>query len=84
VLGELTEAGLLQTAADARVDVIEGATPLARWEQLSVQALSDQVISAGTATAEQIDEHIARLEDPDYRGFGFTWIGARGQRPTEV
>jgi hypothetical protein len=49
-----------------------------------VQVLSDQVISAGTATAEQIDEHIARLEDPDYRGFGFTWIGARGQRPTEV
>ena len=82
LLGELTEAGLERTATDLRVDVIEGATPLARWEQLSVQALSDEVLSAGTATEEQIDEHLGRLEDPDYRGLGFTWVGVRGRRPS--
>jgi SAM-dependent methyltransferase len=80
LLGEIAEAGLINTSADLRVDAIEGATPLARWEQLSVQALRDEVLSAGTATAEQIDEHLSRLEDPDYRGFGFAWIGARGRR----
>jgi hypothetical protein len=81
LVGELRESGLLDTAADFRVDVIESATPLARWEQLSVQALSDEVLEAGTATAQQIDEHLARLEQPDYRGFGFAWVGTRGRRP---
>jgi SAM-dependent methyltransferase len=80
LLGELSEAGLSDTTADLRVDVIEGATPLARWEQLSIQALTDQVLSAGTATAEQIDAQLAHLEDPDYRGLGFAWVGARGRR----
>jgi SAM-dependent methyltransferase len=80
LLGELSAAGLTRTAADLRVDVVEGATPLARWEQLSVQALIDEPLSAGTATVEQIDAHLARLDDPDYRGLGFAWVGARGRR----
>jgi hypothetical protein len=77
LLSELGEAGLAETAADVRVDAVEGASALARWEQLSVQALIDEVLSAETATLEQIDRHIARLEDPAYRGFGFAWVGAR-------
>jgi SAM-dependent methyltransferase len=80
VLGELREAGLTDTTADFRVDVVEGATPLAQWEQLSIQALTDHVLSAGTATVEQIAAQLAALEDPDYLGHGWTWIGARGRR----
>ena len=79
LLRELNAAGFVDTTADFRVDVVEGATPLAQWEQLSVKALTDQVLGAGTATAEQIDAHIARLADPDYRGHGWAWIGARGR-----
>jgi hypothetical protein len=80
LLRELDHAGLVDTTADFRVDVIEGASPLAEWEQLSVKALTEQVLEAGTATAEQIDAHVARLADPSYRGHGWAWIGARGQR----
>jgi SAM-dependent methyltransferase len=84
LLGELTEAGLEHTAADLRVDLIEGASPLARWEQLSIQALSDEVLSAGTATTPQIEAQLAKLENPAYRGYGFTWIGVRGRRRSAV
>jgi SAM-dependent methyltransferase len=80
LLGELGAAGLLDTTADFRVDVVEGATPLAQWEQLSVQAVTDHALSAGTATEEQIAAHLAALEDSDYRGHGWAWIGARGRR----
>jgi SAM-dependent methyltransferase len=80
LLGELREAGLSNTAAEFRVDVVEGATALARWEQLSIQALTDEVLDAGTATEEQIDQHVVDLEDPDYRGLGWAWIGVRGRR----
>ena len=82
LLGELEAAGLVDIGADIRVDAVEGATPLAQWEQLSVQALAEEALRAGTATADQIDKHLARLEDPGYRGFGWAWIGAHGQRGT--
>jgi SAM-dependent methyltransferase len=80
LLRELDQVGLIDTTADFRVDVVGGATPLAQWEQLSVQALTDQVLSAGAASAEQINAHLARLGDPDYRGHGWAWVGAGGRR----
>jgi SAM-dependent methyltransferase len=80
LLPELGAAGLSDTAADFRVDVVEGATPLSEWEQLSIHALIDEALNAGTATEEQIEAHIARLEDPAYRGLGWAWVGARGRR----
>ena len=85
LLSDLGEAGLVDTSADVRVDVVEGATPLAEWEQLSVLALADEALEAGTVTPRQIDDHLGELNDPDYRGFGFSWVGARGRRePADV
>jgi SAM-dependent methyltransferase len=80
LLGDVREAGLDEAAADFRVDVVEGATPLAQWEQLSVRALSARALAAGTATAAEIEAHLARLDDPGYRGLGWVWVGARGRR----
>jgi hypothetical protein len=80
LLDELREAGLSDTTADFRVDVVEGATALARWEQLSIQALTEEVLAAGTASEEQIDRCLLELEDPDYRGLGWAWIGVRGRQ----
>jgi SAM-dependent methyltransferase len=82
LLNELHEAGLVETSGDVRVDVVEGESPLAQWEQLSIRAVSPQALEAGTATAEQIDRHLARLEDPGYRGLGWAWVGASGRRRT--
>ena len=80
LIDELTAAGFGDTAADVRIDVVEGATPLAEWEQLSVLALADDVLEAGTMTPDEISAHLTRLENPEYRGFGFAWVGARGRR----
>jgi hypothetical protein len=60
--------------------VVDGATPLAEWEQLSVRGLTDEALEAGTATNDHIATHIARLADPGYRGLGWAWMGARGRR----
>lgn len=80
LLDELSESGLRDTTADACVDVVRGATPRARLEELSMLAWMDDVLDAGTATADQIADHIAKLNDPEYRAFGWTWVGARGRR----
>ena len=79
LLEELTAAGLTETTADARLDVVHGDTPRAHWDQLSMLALMDEVLDAGTATLEQIQAHISKLSDPDYRTFGWAWVGARGR-----
>ena len=78
---ELSAAGLTDIGGELRADVIEGATPLAEWEQLSVLALAAEVLEAETANPSQIDAHLVRLNDPGYRGFGFTWACARGRKP---
>lgn len=76
VLDELSTGGLV----DISVDVVQGGSPRARLEQLSLLALMDHAVGAGTATVEQIDDHIAKLDDPGYRALGWAWIGARGRR----
>lgn len=80
LISEVREAGFLEVTADLRVDLVEGATPSAHWLQLSIRALTEDVLGAGTATAEQIDAHLDRLADPDYRALGWAWVGARGRR----
>jgi len=80
LLDELHEAGLVETTGDVRVDVVEGTSRIAQWEQLSIQAVSPEALEAGTATVEQIDRHLARLDEPEYRGLGWAWVCATGQR----
>lgn len=80
LLDELSAGGLQDTSADICVDVVQGGTPRSRWDELWMLSLMDHVLDAGTATIEQIDAHISKLNDPEYRAFGWAWIGARGRR----
>lgn len=80
LLNELAAAGMRDIDADAEFDVIHGGTDTARWYALSMRALRDAVLEAGTATDAQIDEQLTRLEDPAFRAFGFVWVGAWGRR----
>ncbi len=43
-------------------------------------ALANEPLEAGTVTPQQIDAHLTALDDPDYRGLGFSWVGATGRR----
>ena len=43
-----------------------------------MRALAEDAVDTGTA--DEIEAHIRRLDDPNYRGLGFTWVGACGRR----
>lgn len=77
---ELKAAGFVDVIADFCLDVVEGGTRLAAWERQSIEAIRARVLDAGTATPEQIEAHLARLDDPGYCALGFTWVGAFGRR----
>jgi trans-aconitate methyltransferase len=77
---ELAAAGLRELAVDVDVHVTDGAGDVAEWLRLSCLALRERVLEAGTATAEEIDAVLERMCQPDYRAFGWSWVGVRGQR----
>jgi SAM-dependent methyltransferase len=79
---ELPTAGLHEIRADSEIDAIRGGAPLAEWYALSMLALRDVVIAAGTATEGQIDAQLARLADPAFHGLGFGWTAVCGRRPS--
>jgi hypothetical protein len=76
---ELAAAGLEVVEADADLDAIAGATPLAEWWRESIIALRPAVREAGTASDAEIDHQLARLQDPAFRALGLTWIGTTGR-----
>ncbi len=80
LLGELSLAGLEEVDAETTMDVIRGGTPLAEFYGLCVQALRPPMRAAGTATEEQVEQELARLDDPAFRGFGLSWVAAWGRR----
>jgi SAM-dependent methyltransferase len=73
---ELTAAGLEVIDADADLDTIAGATPLAEWYRESFIALRHAARAADTVEDAEIDRQLARLQDPAFRALGLIWIGA--------
>jgi trans-aconitate methyltransferase len=72
---ELAAAGLEVVEADADLDAIAAATPLAEWWRESIIALRPAVRKAGTASDAEIDHQLARLQYPAFRALGLTWVG---------
>jgi len=80
LLSQLALAGLEDVDAETTTDTIHGATPLAEFYGLCVQALRPALEAAGTATEAQVEHELARLEDPAFRGFGLSWVATWGRR----
>jgi SAM-dependent methyltransferase len=72
---ELTDIG-----ADAEADIVQPGTPQAEFYRLSMAALAEHVVAAGVLTAEEAAMLVSRVDEPDFLGCGFVFIGAWGQR----
>ena len=56
-------------------------TALAEFYRLSIAAMAGPLISSGVMTAAEEARLEARLDEPDFLGCGFAFIGAWGRRP---
>ena len=72
---------LEDVGADAELDVVRPGTSLAEFYRLSVAALMETLISTGLLTAGEAARLMARVDEPDFLGCGFAYIGAWGRRP---
>jgi hypothetical protein len=58
---------------------VQPGTALSEFYRLSIAAMAGPLVSSGVMTAAEE----ARLDDPDFLGCGFAFIGAWGRRPAE-
>jgi SAM-dependent methyltransferase len=81
ILRQIHQLGLERTGADAELDIVQPGTALAEFYRLSIAAMAGPLIASGVMTAAEEARLEARLDDPDFLGCGFAFIGAWGRRP---
>jgi len=82
LLRQIPTLGLVDIGADAEVDIVQAGTPLAEFHQLSMAAIGQAAVKAGTMTSEQATALIEPPTQPDFLACGFVHIGVWGRRPT--
>jgi len=82
VLRQIHQLGLEDIGADAELDIVRPGTALSEFYRLSIAAMAGQLISSGMMTGGEVARLEARLDDPDFLGCGFAFIGAWGRRPS--
>jgi SAM-dependent methyltransferase len=80
LLRQIHRLGLADIGADAELDIVQPGTALAEFYRLSMAATAQARVSAGLLTAAQAARLTARLDEPDFMGCGFAFIGAWGRR----
>jgi ubiquinone/menaquinone biosynthesis C-methylase UbiE len=80
MLRQIHPLGLTGIGADAELDIVHPGTPQAEFYRLSAAAMAEPVIAAGVMTAKEVSELQARIDEPDFLGCGFAYIGAWGRQ----
>jgi SAM-dependent methyltransferase len=80
ILRQIRRLDLDDVDADAELDVVRPGTSLAEFHRLSLAAVMEPQISAGLLTAGEAARLMARVDEPDFLGCGFAYIGAWGRR----
>jgi len=81
ILRQIHRLDLDDIGADAELDIVRPGTALAEFHRLSMAAMAEQLTSAGLLTASEAARRAARVDEPDFLGCGFAYIGAWGRRP---
>jgi len=81
LIGELEAAGLDDVSAEGRVRVVQGGTPDTAFFGLSLVSLRAALVDAGTIEDAEVDEALARLDDPNEVMLTPVMVAAVGRRP---
>jgi trans-aconitate methyltransferase len=84
VLRQVHQLNLIDVGADAEVDIVQPGTPQAEFYRLSMAATAEPVVAAGVLTAREAARLVTRLDEPDFLGCGFVFIGAWGRRKSRA
>jgi SAM-dependent methyltransferase len=80
LLRQIHGLGLVDIGADAELDIVQSGTALAEFHRLSLVATFQPKVSGGVVTADEAARLVARVDEPDFMGCGFAYIGVWGRR----
>ena len=78
---ELEAVGLEAVEAAGRSRVYRGGSPGTAFMRLSLDSLRDALVAAGALTADDVDQALARVDDPETVFTSPLMIGAWGRKP---
>jgi SAM-dependent methyltransferase len=81
LLRQVHRLDLADVGADAEVDIVQPGTPQAEFYRLSMAATAEPLVASGVLTAQEAAKLVTRVDEPDFLGCGFVFIGAWGRRP---
>ena len=84
LLRQIRALGLDHVGADAELDIVAPGTAAAEFYQLSLGAMQQRCVEAGTLTPGEAQALSARPADPDFLGCGFAYVGVWGQAPSTI
>lgn len=79
--GDVCARRLLDVGAEGRTTMGRGGTPLARFHKLTIEQNRDRFIASGRFSADDMDEFITLLNDPDFIWMDLTRMAVWGRRP---
>jgi hypothetical protein len=80
LFSDLTAAGLEEVRAEGRARVVQGGTPNTAFFRLSLEALRQPIVDAGALTADEVDEALVRIDDPEVVYLSPLMVSAWGRR----
>jgi len=81
LFARLRAKGLVNVAAEARIEMLQRNSPGVSLMRANYQQLRGEMIDAGYVTADEVDRDLSRLDDPDFMMPSSIMWTARGQRP---
>ncbi len=80
LLADVCAQGLVDVEAFGRVLMMRGGSPLCTHLRLSIAKVRRAIIESGAATAEEIDDAFARLDDPAFASMSAITMAVWGRR----
>jgi SAM-dependent methyltransferase len=81
LLDDVCAQGLVDVDALGRVLMMRGGSPLCAHLRLSIAKIRATLVSSGPATTEEIDEALARLDNPAFATMSAITMAVWGRRP---
>lgn len=82
LLDDVCAQGLVDVDAFGRVLMMRGGPPLCTHLRLSIAKVRATLVGTGAATTDEVEETLARLDDPAFATMSAITMAVWGRRPT--
>ena len=84
LLDDIRAQGVVDVESSGRIEMMRGGTPLCTHLRLSIAKVGATLVDSGAVDAEELEEALARLEDPAFATMSAITMAVWGRRAAKV